>query len=257
MKISKTSKDLLEFLFLTGVDALANSANTHAFFRSYGGWENHSSYLRQMRRIREQGLLNWDEKSPPGTWVPLLTEQGSSQLSERIDPRPKWEAAWDGQWRSITFDLPYHEQTERKRLNRWLTQQRFGHLQGSLWFSPLPYENWAEDIGKLNIDPSSVIFMEGRPLGSLDDATIVSKCWSFSKLAEKHTEYLKFIDEAPDSDLEALPDWVRQETNLWRECIELDPLLPKELHPPNYKGTLCWEKRLQAYAQWSNLLTPR
>lgn len=254
MKIGQKSKDLLEFLFLTGIDSLASSTRVHTCFRSYGGWENNSSYMRHMRRMRERGLIDWQEDSPRQSWVPLLTEKGNDHFAESIDPRPKWETQWDNQWRSITFDLPCDERRERKRLDNWLKKQRFGHLQGSLWLSPLPYENWTSELGKLNIDPKSVIFMEGRPIGNLDDSTIVSSCWSFARLSDLHTTYLNYLDRTPQNDLEQLPTWLRQESQLWRACMEVDPLLPYELHPTNYMGPRCWQKRLQAYTNWRELL---
>ncbi|MBK1879955.1 hypothetical protein [Pelagicoccus mobilis] len=254
VKIHRKSKDLIEFIFLMGIDSLTSTTSLHKLLRSYGGWETESSYWRQLQSLREKDLVEYDNSRPKCDWIPQLTQSAQNVIPQSLDPESAWNRQWDKQWRSITFDIPANEKSERKRLDRWLDENRFGHLQGSLWVSPRSYTDWTTDLSNLNIDPKSVIFMEGRPLGQLDDQAIVTRSWPFEKLALLHDEYLRLLEKQTPQSIDQLCTSFRQEAHMWRACCDKDPFLPNELHPPNYKGTLCWEHRKAAYKHWSSLL---
>lgn len=243
---------------MTGMDALMNSHRLHNAVTHYAGWNHPSSYLRQMRAIREKGLLGQGELNK-SSWIPELTEEGVDSIAEQIDPERFWDQAWDGLWRTVTFDIPADDRKERQRLNTWLKNKRFGHLQGSLWLSTLPFDDWNQQIVALNIDPRAVIFIEGKPLGLLSDKTVVQHSWPFEKVHARYQEYQSFLSLNPptveaDDASTSLADWFKKESRLWRAAVELDPMLPRELHPENYLGEHCWKARKQAFSTWTSLL---
>ncbi|EDY81297.1 PaaX-like protein C-terminal domain [Verrucomicrobiia bacterium DG1235] len=245
-------------VFMTGLDAFANAHRLHSSLNSFGGWEKSSSYLRHMRSMREKGLISWQDSSEKIAWVPQLTQTGKASLPESIDPTSFWNQDWSGNWRTLTFDLPADERKERKRLNRWLQENKFGHLQGSLWLTARKYEDWSTQLGSLNIDPRSVIFIEGKPLGNLTDALIVEKAWDFTHIANLQEEYLRFLENrtpiAAQFSSQDFAAWFRDESELWRSVMSSDPLLPSPLHPANYQGQLCWQKRRSAFSPWRDIL---
>lgn len=258
MHLSQKTKDLLELVVMTSMDTLTKPRRLHATLTDYAGWNHPSSYLRQMRAIREKGLLSEIEPNKT-TWIPELTSNGIDAIAEQVDPERFWDQTWDGLWRTITFDLPTEDRKERQRLNTWLRNKRFGHLQGSLWLSTRPYDQWNEQIVSLNIDPRAVIFIEGKPLGPLSDNRVVQHSWPFEKVHTRYQEYQHFLDNKPPSvsstDVStSLADWFKQESRLWRAATELDPMLPHELHPENYLGGHCWRARKRAFQVWTALL---
>lgn len=260
MRLTQKSKDILELLFIAGVDMLTNMHRLHSVARFYGDWSENSPYFRQLRSIRGSGLVDWDDSAAPSSWVPQLTELGYRAIQETIDPPHFWNQRWDGQWRTLTFDLPRDETRERKRLEVWLQQRKFGHLQGSLWLTPRPYSDWAQQLETLQIHPRYVIFMEGRPLGKLSDSEIVASAWDAPKLEELQEQYLNFLSSNHPSNFDAdnpereMALWFREECRLWRETIEADPLHPKALLPPSYRGFECWEARQAAFDAWKKKL---
>lgn len=258
MQLSQKTKGLLELVIMTGIDALAHSNRLHHTLTSYADWDHPSSYLRQMRALREKQLLN-DAEPNKAAWIPTLTASGIENIADRVDPERFWNQPWDGQWRTITFDIPARERRERQRLNAWFKAKRFGHLQGSLWLSARPYEDWSQQIAAMDIDPSSVIFIGGKPLGNLTDESIVQHSWALEDLHTHYQQYLNFIAANPPSVVAddvstSLANWFKKESILWSAAIEIDPLLPRELHPSNYLGPKCWETRKQSFRAWKHLL---
>lgn len=130
---------------MTGLDAMANCSRLHRSISIWGDWEHESSYLRQMKVIEAKGLLEVPEIRS-GDWLPQLTESGLEMIADQVDPCRHWDQRWDGAWRSLTFDIPSAERRERQRLDTWLRKNRFGHLQGSLWISARPYQDWAKTL---------------------------------------------------------------------------------------------------------------
>ncbi len=258
MRLSQKTKDLMELMFMIGFDAFANVHRLHNALDYYGDWNHSSSYLRQMRSIREKGLLGQAEPNKK-SWIPELTASGIDAIAERIDPERFWQEEWDGLWRTITFDIPANEPRDRQRLNTWLKTKRFGHLQGSLWLTARRYEDWNKQLAELEIDPKAVVFIEGKPLGQLSDQSIVQHSWSFEKINGLYDTYLGFVEATPpaldqDNPSISLVEWFRKESCLWRAAIDEDPLLPRELLPQDYRGERSWQTRKAAFQNWKRLL---
>ncbi|MBK1878435.1 PaaX family transcriptional regulator C-terminal domain-containing protein [Pelagicoccus mobilis] len=254
MSVSRKSKFLLEMLFVLGTDTLLSVPSLRKCVGYGGGWDHASSFVRQMRLIQEQGLLR-DGEPRKSDWIPKLTDRGRALVADQLDPKHEWEQAWDGSWRTLTFDIAASERKERQRLDTWLKDMRFGHLQGSLWISARSYRDWGEELESLELDPRSVIFMEGQPLGRLSDELIVERSWDFEEIGLRYREYLEFLEKNQPSEGEGDPaecfvDWFRMESLLWRRVLEVDPLLPRCLHPNGYLGRHAWEAKQAAVEGW-------
>ena len=258
MSVTSRTKFLLEMVFVLGVDAFLASGSLKRCLLRGGGWDHTSSFVRQMRRVQAAGLLETDE--PSGTdWIPRITEKGKELFANRLDPVAGWKQEWDGNWRSVTFDIPASGRKERARLDSWLEKMRFGHLQGSLWITASSYSNWGEKLESLEVDPRSVVFMEGRPLGKLSDSLIVERSWDFERLNRRYERYLEFVQSGGvgvvDSDpAEGFVDWFRKESTLWQSATEADPFLPEVLLPRVYSGKEAWEAKQSAIASWKQAL---
>jgi len=211
-----------------------------------------------MRSIQQKGLLA-DGEPRDSDWIPKLTEKAHGLIANEVDPEMEWGRDWDGRWRTLTFDISAGERKERQRLDTWLKRMRFGHLQGSLWITARPYMDWAGELESLDLDPRSVIFMDGRPLGRLSDELIVERSWDFEEVDKRYQAYLQFLEKnRPDGNggdvVANFVDWFRRESELWRAVLEEDPLLPKALLPRAYRGMEAYREKQAAVARWKSLL---
>lgn len=62
-----------------------------------------------------------------------------AKVTEKLlipDPQSNWDAAWDGQWRVLLYDVPERRRKDRIRLYRVLRHFNLGFLQRSVWIWP-------------------------------------------------------------------------------------------------------------------------
>ena len=72
-------------------------------------------------------------------------------------------AALSGQRSFMTNSLlPAKEWGTRWQIGDWLSKQRFGHLQGSVWVSAKERDSWTEELERREIDADAVFIVEGR-----------------------------------------------------------------------------------------------
>ncbi len=260
MRLNGRTRDIIDIICMTGLDLLANAGRPHSAMMRSNGWDDFDQGRRRLQNLRKRGLIDWQDEPERESWVPQVTYAGKELLAHLVDPETYWNAKWDGRWRLMTFDLGRGEYRSRKRLDTWLANRRFGRLQGSIWISPRPYSDWAKQIDGMEIDPRDALFFDGHPLGGLDSKEVVSKAWDFAKINELHEAYLRFHERTshPSSSAgdveETFASWYREESNLWRELMAIDPLLPSVLHPPAYKGRQSWDARKQAFVSWKTRL---
>ena len=74
-----------------------------------------------------------------------------------------------------------------------MKDMRLGKLQGILWITPRSLGGWSSDFENRRIDPSSVVFFEGRFSGVKSNEDHVSKAWDFSVINSRYSDYLDFV----------------------------------------------------------------
>ena len=94
-------------------------------------------------------------------------------------------------------------------------------------------------------------FFEGLTCCGEKSSEMVAAAWDFGKIRENYQDYLAHLNQVPragGTEVRArLLEWGCQEKKLWLDCLEADPLLPRELWPAGYCGEKAWKKRIQVF----------
>jgi DNA-binding transcriptional regulator PaaX len=221
---------------------------------SYESWVYRNDLSRQLATLEQLLLLERDPKAP-GDRLYRLTEQGRLHALGGRDPEAHWSRHWDGYWRIVLFDVPMEQHVHRGRLRRYLHARGFGCLQGSVWVTPNPVHGEREILtgGKINVE--FLLLLEARPCSGESDAEIVAGAWDFEVINRRYARHLKLLDRRPDRSLcdnvaaRALQSWAADERAAWHAAVEIDPLLPKRLLPPDYLGCRAWQQRIKVLSR--------
>ncbi|MCP5542450.1 MAG: hypothetical protein H7A49_00945 [Akkermansiaceae bacterium] len=217
---------------------------------SFEGWAYQAGFLRQVRTLKSKGWLETRQDPDTTERVFRLTHNGLLRAIGGVHPPEQWDRGWDGKWRMILFDLPETQRSLRNEFRKMLHSSRFGGLQGSVWISPDPLGELRDRL-KDSLPACSVMTMfEGTPCGGETPADVVATTWDFTRIGEAydlHQDHLLALrDHAAQMDGETLLHWGATERKLWADCLEADPLLPRELWPDNYHGEESWNARHEA-----------
>ncbi len=230
-------QDLLELLLYVG-DKLSRPtlANLCADFERSA----HKFDLRQAAiRWEKQGLMQKTRTARETVYQ--LTDRGR-RLFERIDdPRKVWARNWDGRWRLFLFDLPSHDVRLRQMLWRWLRGHRFGYLQYSVWISPNAVEALVRTLEWFQENPEQFALLEARKITGVSDAALVQGAWDFAEINSRYERYLKEMRNwhqltANAKTAAVLASVLREERTAYAHALMMDPLLPRSIWPPSYRG---------------------
>ncbi len=214
---------------------------------SFEEWSYRKGFMRQIHTLEAQGWLESSQGGDGLERVYRLTRKGMLRALGGSHPEERWNRGWDGKWRMVVFDLPEEKRSLRNELRRELRTARFGGLQGSVWVSPDPVTLVGEQLKKTAASCGMITFFEGRTCCGESHAEIVSSAWDFSVIKLKYETYLLHLhsvtEGSGDALLKKLFHWGRIEKQLWADCMESDPLLPRELWPPSYLGEKAWNER--------------
>jgi DNA-binding transcriptional regulator PaaX len=182
-----------------------------------------------------------------------ITATGRRRLAQP-DAQENWRRNWDGAWRVITFDLPMVRQRDRYRLWRGLRARNIGLLQRSVWIWPHDIEPILRDIIKAEGVPECFCGFEARGLFLCTHAEIVAAAWDFEEINRRHAAYLNHPRLTAREiefcrDLSSLARWARQEREAYGYALSIDPLLPRVLWPPAYRGRAVQELHEQLRAR--------
>lgn len=195
----------------------------------------------------ERGLV---EADPARTKDVLkLTELGTTVLHGGRQPDQAWAREWDGKWRLITFDLPKEAGQARVRFWRWLTANRIGRLQGSVWISAEAVPGIEEAAAENGFEPSAVLVFSGELSGGHSARAVAAQAWDFGTINDAHHRYREFAERSVRSlrgtsgTGESVRRMLREDRRLWWLAVKRDPLLPEALHPKGYAGPRAWQAR--------------
>jgi phenylacetic acid degradation operon negative regulatory protein len=201
------------------------------------------------------------ERQPGGSCdrIYRLTPKGRLAALGGRDPEQLWARNWDGKWRILMFDLPRKPQRPRVRLRKVLRENGLGCLQGSVWITPDPLDKIRKQL-KGDRHPSSLLLFEGNAIGGEKTKEMVFSAWKFYDINWMWGEHERCLNAGKrfikdDSmDTEELKKWAIAEYGAWKNVLELDPFLPKQLLPLNYRGRRIWKKRVQLWEKLSKRL---
>jgi phenylacetic acid degradation operon negative regulatory protein len=217
---------------------------------SFEGWAYRSGFLRQLQRLERRQLL--ELQSPKrGDRLCRLTQAGQLHALGGRDPAVQWKRRWDGRWRLVIFDVPESRRLTRDKLRKYLHRRGFGYLQNSVWITPDPVSEDRALLAGGSVDVESLVLLEARPCAGEKDTEIVAGAWDFAEMNRRYTAHRQVLARRPrvrlgsDSVAAAFHRWLREERLAWLNAIELDPLLPSCLLPPEYAGIDAWRYRMK------------
>lgn len=229
-----------------------------AYLRSLGGWVaiadlitllghlgvDEQAVRSSVSRMSRKGMLV--RRRLEGQVGYQLSAEAESMLEEgdlAIFSGMKPAKLEDG-WVLVTFSVPENERGTRHRLRSQLTWLGYGILGSGIWIAPrrvMP--RTVEVIRRLGLEAYVDIFAAEyeafRPLPAM-----VARCWDLEGLAGMYEEFVaehqstlrhwKRRGDKPD-DLRAFVDYTTV-LHDWRKMPFLDPGLPLDLLPRNWRG---------------------
>jgi phenylacetic acid degradation operon negative regulatory protein len=239
------------------------------YARAAGGWLSVASLIRLMAelgadepavrsaisRLKQRGVL--ESRREGGAAGYALSGHGRDILAEgdrRIFDRPPARLA-DG-WLLAAFSVPESERRRRHTLRSRLAWLGFGTVSAGLWIAPSHLAD--ETIGVLERYGLSgyVELFRADYLAFGDVREQVGRWWDLARLEQLYQAFLDscrpVLDRwdgrgtasapgpggsagGPGDEREAFADYVRALT-AWRRLPFLDPGLPPELLPPDWRG---------------------
>lgn len=184
-------------------------------------------------------------------------EEGAARIFHFNEPRH----SWDGRWHLITYSVPENEREARDRLRQELSWMGFGMLTSALWISPRNHNAEIEQLAEILGVRSRVETFTAAHDGFSDQRMIVQRCWNLPVI---NTRYATFIDKyrpayedhcrllAEGGDLEPSQYFVRRFNLIheYRRFPYIDPELPAELLPPDWRGN----EAVNLFRQYHELL---
>lgn len=200
-----------------------------------------ASVRNALCRLRRKGLIV--RTGPRSGPVALrLTGQGRQAVSEVNRPEALWKRKWSGRWHMLVYDVPEAHKTYRNVLRGFLRRLRMGRLQNSVWISPRDIRPDFDDLCRAADVAAFAYLFESRTVLGLSAATLVEGAWDFHAVRRRQRWYLQESQTCLDG-LQAgrmkrgeFLAAARADAQAYRSIMDVDPLLPSELWPPDYQG---------------------
>ncbi len=226
------------WLLMRAVETAAFAANPGKFV--YGG----GPVFRELAVLEAKGWVRREPGTSEGDWALRLTDVGRLVLLDDNDPEASWSKPWDGRWRMLVFDLPARPASTRTQFLRWLRENRYGCLQGSLWISPHPMQQHARLAQNSSATATSLILAEADILGGTQPKAISARAWSFKNINHAHRQHIRLLNDirskwkAADENHRAA--MFKEAVASWNTASMADPFLPRVLLPSGYMGEKAW-----------------
>ncbi|MGJ9374205.1 PaaX family transcriptional regulator [Nesterenkonia sp. CF4.4] len=180
-----------------------------------------------------------------------LSEQMSEVLDEgrdRIFTRP--EAPWDGQWTQVLYQVPESARGVRGSLRKRLSWMGFGQCAPSVWLSPHPMVEGAEQL-RDEFPEAEIDVLRSATSGLASDIELAARCWDLEQVGRDYDGFIAACDSAVARagvlrGQDALVERMRLVADARRMTFK-DPRLPEELQPPHWPARRAFESFMQAH----------
>lgn len=206
----------------------------------HSSYTSRSAYWDAVRRLRKKGIVAYRRK---GGRDPVLRVTPVDLADQAVHhPERWWNARWPGFWYVLVYDVPERNRSYREHLRRVLLQQRCGCLQGSVWISTRDLRPLFADLDEAAALGSMAHLLEARTVLGRGSSELVRESWDFDRIGWLHARYEREcrtgLQRVKTSALDEtqLANLAREEAAAYRIAMTLDPLLPRQLHPPDYRG---------------------
>jgi phenylacetic acid degradation operon negative regulatory protein len=229
------------------------------YARAVGGWLSVASLIRLMAelgadepavrsaisRLKQRGVV--EPRREGGAAGYALSGRGREILAEgdrRIFDRPRARLA-DG-WLLAAFSVPESERGRRHTLRSRLAWLGFGTVSAGLWIAPAHLAKETNEVLERYGLSGYVDLFRADYLAFGDVGEQVGRWWDLDRLEQLYQAFLDLCepvvkrwdakpDPGPGEAGETFADYVRALT-AWRRLPFLDPGLPPELLPADWRG---------------------
>lgn len=162
-----------------------------------------------------------------------LTGQGERRFCRDFPILSLRKRQWDGYWRIIIFDVPENKRRMRRFLRQKLLELGFGMIQWSVYLSPYDFSRDLKEFFEASGFDQFAFVLEAKTLLVKDQKAIASKIWRLDKLNREYERLLKALKKINQN----TPEEEKRKLRAWYlDILTIDPLLPQELLPADWKG---------------------
>jgi phenylacetic acid degradation operon negative regulatory protein len=155
---------------------------------------------------------------------------------------------WDGRWLLVAARIPDPDRSARHAVRTRLSWAGFGSLGPGLWISPHP-EREAEVARVLRaarIEDAHLFTAARSGLGGADG--MVNAAWDLTAIEREYERFIgEFSGPEPDDVLARQVELV----HAWRRFPAIDPALPRQLLPPQWRGLEAARLFAELRERWS------
>ncbi len=228
--------------------------------RDAGGWLSIAGLIRLMAglgvdepavrsaisRLKQRGLL--EARRAGGAAGYGLTGRGQAILTEgdmRIFERPR--ARIEDGWLIAVFSVPEDQRARRHALRSRLAWLGFGSVAAGVWIAPAHLATQTRSVlASDGLDGYVTLFTAGQ-LAFGEIGQEIGRWWDLDRLGQLYQAFIdaadpvltRWQDGRGDSG-QAFADYVRVLT-AWRRLPFLDPGLPPDLLPADWRGAMAAE----------------
>ena len=194
----RASTELFLYDLLFAADTFLRPSWYNVLGPDFDSWAWRKGLTRRLAQLHRQRLVEPHPALATETArIVRLTEAGRLAALGGRDPVARWRRPWDRRWRVVLFDLPRDSVALRSKLHRLLRARHFGFLQGSVWVSPDPIDDWPDALADAAPDPEGFIVIEGRPATGESDAAMVRGAWDFAEINRRYDRHLDHLRLPP------------------------------------------------------------
>lgn len=210
------------------------------------------SARQALARTAAEGWLTSDRVGRRVRWS--LTPPGRRLLTEgaqRIYEFGSAERPWDGRWLVLLVSVPESKRDLRHRLRTRLTWAGFGSPEAGVWISPDAgrQDEAAQILDKLELSRGAMSFVaEYGTIGQV--GSMVARAWDLSDVERRYEEFIEEFGSLEPGDGRSALQAQAMLVHEWRRFPFLDPRLPADLLPSNWRGTQAAELFHSKHSLW-------
>lgn len=229
--------ELLELLEVLG-DVAVHGAWAFLHNRTY---PNPKALEQAIGRLSKQGLV----VKRQGLKTPFLrlADDADKVLENYFQPEKFWNRKWDGIWYLLMYDIPESDKAYRNTLRQFLRRQRMGCFQKSVWVAAHDIRPQYADLDEAAALGAFACLFEARTVLGMPSEKVVRESWDFDRIYDIQSRFcdiysanLQLLQGVVALGMDDLMRLAAEEIDAFRSAFVLDPLLPGQLLPTDYKG---------------------
>ncbi|MFD0695128.1 PaaX family transcriptional regulator C-terminal domain-containing protein [Paenibacillus sp. GCM10027628] len=231
-----------------------DSMDAQELIRIYEKRNYSAPYIRNsLAKLKKEGFAVTPSRSRY-----QITDEGRSFI-QSINHKPElYQETWDHKWHLVMLQIPESERKKRDQFRSEMAQIGFGLLYNSVYISPWIFRH---EVGQL-IDKHGLSGQVTQFHGAMLDTSIApsdaASIWSLDQVAGTYRDKLHWFTTEFEPNMQKTLHHHAEPLTLFTAYLHLgeviselylaDPMLPKELLPPDWECRSILRK-LQNYLQ--------